>query len=293
MTYQWLKNGTVIAGATSPVLNLANIAKADAGDYVLQVSNSAGSVTTVAAHLTVNQPVPGLFNTGVDNQGVALADAEIDPHYQLVVNPHVESTSAIVEDSTVFPIVSGPWLQNTASSKWIGPELDTAAGAVGLYTYRIVVNLTDLDPKSVVIRGQWAVDNAGRDIRVNGISTGNAESAGFSSYIPFAIYGTSTTFVAGTNTIDFIVENVDAIGYTGLRVEILESNVLAPGSTSETKLQISRSANALSISWTGTATGLKLQSASDVQGPWTDVIGATNPYTTTPSAARMFFRVAQ
>ena len=34
--------------------------------------------------------------------------------------------------------------------------------------------------------------------------------------------------MAGVNTIDFVVENVAAIGYTGLRAEILRSNVRIP-----------------------------------------------------------------
>jgi hypothetical protein len=242
----------------------------------------------------VNQAVPGLFNTGVDNNGVALDDAAVDPHYQIVVNPDVASTDAIVEDSTVFPIVAGPWVANTAISKWIGPELNTSAGAVGLYTYRTIINLTNRDPKSVVILGRWAVDNAGRDIQVNGVSTGNPQSPGFDGYTSFAIYGTNTTFLAGTNALDFIVENVDAIGYTGLRVEILQSNALPAGSNPVgPTLQIAANGNSLTISWTGTAAGQKLQSASNVTGPWNEVPGATNPFTTTATGTRMFFRVAQ
>jgi hypothetical protein len=294
LSFQWFRNKSPISGATNITLNLTNLQTTAAGDYTLQASNSAGLVTSTAAHVTVNEAVPGLFNTGVDDHSVALDDAAVDPHYQLIVNPDVASTDAIVEDSTVFPIVAGPWVANTATSKWIGPELNTSAGAVGLYTYRTIINLTNRDPKSVVILGQWATDNAGRDILVNGVSTGNAQSPGFDSYTPFAIYGTNTTFVAGTNAVDFIVENVDAVGYTGLRVEILQSNALPAGSNpGGPTLQISASGNSLTISWAGTAAGQKLQSAPDVTGPWNEVPGATNPYTTTATGTRMFFRVAQ
>ncbi|MDB6039062.1 MAG: Endoglucanase, partial [Verrucomicrobiales bacterium] len=294
-SYQWLKNGSPIVNATNVTLTLNNIQTTAAGDYSLKVSNSGGSVTTPAATLTIYPAVPGLFNTGVDSNRVALADGEIDPHFQLIVNPGMEdSTSAIVEDSTTFPIVAGPWLPNTAISKWIGPELNTVNGAVGLFTYRTVIDLTNLDPQSVVILGQWATDNAGRNILVNGVSTGNPENPGFSAYTPFAIYGTNTTFVAGTNSIDFVVENVDAVGYTGLKMEILQSNVLPAGSTGTgATLHITRNGTSLSISWTGTAAGQKLQSATDIQGPWTDVPNATNPYSTTAVGTKMFFRVAQ
>jgi hypothetical protein len=294
LTYQWLKNGNVITDATNSTLTLTNLPTSAAGDYSLRVSNSAGTVTTVAAHLTVNQPVPGLFNTGVDDNHVVIADGESDPHFKLVVNPDVDSDAAIVEDSTVFPIVAGPWLLNTESSKWIGPELNTVSGAIGLYTYRTIIDLTNRDPKTVFIQGHWATDNAGRDIRVNGVSTGNPENAGFDGYTPFTIYGTNTTFSAGTNYIDFVVENVDAVGYTGLRMEILQSNVLPSGASGTgATLHITRNGTSLSISWTGTAAGQKLQSATDVRGPWTDVADATNPYSTSATGASRFFRVTQ
>jgi hypothetical protein len=296
LNYQWFRNGTAIPGATNAALLLTNVQLTAQGDYSLQVTNVGGSVTSTAVGLTVTQPVPGLFNTGVNDSRVALADGEVDPHYQLIVNPHAEgSTSAFVEDSTVFPIVAGPWLANTVTSKWIGPELNTVAGAVGLYTYRTMINLTNRDPRSVVIVGRWSTDNAGRDILVNGVSTGNPENPGFNTYTPFAIYGTNTTFNAGTNTIDFIVENVADPGYTGLRVEFLQSNALpsGPNPGNGPILQIARSGTSITISWSPAAAGQKLQSASDIQGSWNDVSGATNPYTTNMTGERMFFRVIQ
>ncbi|MBM4073659.1 MAG: hypothetical protein FJ271_32770, partial [Planctomycetes bacterium] len=55
-TYQWKKDGTEVSGATSATLSIANAQTANAGDYTVVVSNSAGSVTSVAAKLTVNVP---------------------------------------------------------------------------------------------------------------------------------------------------------------------------------------------------------------------------------------------
>lgn len=53
LAYQWRWNGTDIAGATGPVLTLANVAPAQAGTYTVRVSNSAGSVTSSDATLTL------------------------------------------------------------------------------------------------------------------------------------------------------------------------------------------------------------------------------------------------
>lgn len=292
LTYQWLKNGEAIQGATSAEFTLNDVQESAEGDYSLRVTNGAGSVTTGAARLTVNERIAGLFNTGVGNDHVALADAEIDPHYKLVVNPHVESQDAIVQDSTAFPIVGGPWLANTAGSKWIGPELNTAAGAVGLYTYQLTFDLTGRDPRSVVIRGRWATDNAGREIRLNGAATANPEAPGFDGYTTFAIYGTNATFNAGNNTLDFIVENVAAIGYTGLRVEFTESNSL-PASAGGAQLSITRSGNSVSVSWSPVRDGQKLESSSSVTGPWSPVQNAANPFTAEATGTAMFFRVSE
>jgi hypothetical protein len=53
-TYQWRKDDSDLAGATSAVLTLANVTTADAGSYTVVVSNSAGSVTSDAAQVDVN-----------------------------------------------------------------------------------------------------------------------------------------------------------------------------------------------------------------------------------------------
>jgi len=57
LTYQWRKAGVVLAGnatATTATLALTNVTSSDAGTYDVVVANSAGSVTSGAATLTVN-----------------------------------------------------------------------------------------------------------------------------------------------------------------------------------------------------------------------------------------------
>ncbi|MSU49019.1 MAG: matrixin family metalloprotease [Opitutus sp.] len=54
LTYQWLKAGAPLAGRTASTFTLASITTGDAGNYSVTVTNSAGSVTSVIATLTVN-----------------------------------------------------------------------------------------------------------------------------------------------------------------------------------------------------------------------------------------------
>lgn len=53
-TYQWLKNSLPIAGATSATLSLGNLTLADAANYVVNVTNTFGTVPSAAATLNVD-----------------------------------------------------------------------------------------------------------------------------------------------------------------------------------------------------------------------------------------------
>ncbi len=57
LSYQWKKNGTAISGATSMTYTTPATATSDSGtQFTVVVSNSAGSVTSNTATLTVNAP---------------------------------------------------------------------------------------------------------------------------------------------------------------------------------------------------------------------------------------------
>jgi hypothetical protein len=220
LTYQWYQDGAAVSGATAAMLALPNITHAQAGDYFLVVQNPAGSATSEVARVTVRDTVTTLFNTGVDDTRTVLLDGGIDPHYQIVVNPDSASPDATVHNSTIFPIVTGPWVANSSSSKWISPRFDTGAaaggaGTAGNYTYRHTFSLDGLDPASVIVTGSWATDNEGLDILINGVSTGQRNTIQFPAYTSFVI---NSGFLAGLNTIDFQLNNA-AVGFTGLRVE--------------------------------------------------------------------------
>lgn len=166
-------------------------------------------------------PITGLFNTGVNNSGVLLGNNATDPHYTLVTSsgPFAGgllpgATRTLVADG--FPIP--PWVANSATSRWITPISTDGDGngPQGNHIYRTTFDLTGLNPATARITGQWASDNDGLGILLNGVPTGNTIPGefAFQALSPFTI---NSGFVAGINTLDFVVLNRG--GPTGLRVQ--------------------------------------------------------------------------
>ncbi|MCL5098347.1 MAG: immunoglobulin domain-containing protein [Candidatus Omnitrophica bacterium] len=84
-SYQWLKDGSPIAGANGSILTLTGVLTKDAGNYSVIVSNSLDSVTSQAAVLTIiadtNPPaVSSALLNYVDNTSVTVLFSElVDP----------------------------------------------------------------------------------------------------------------------------------------------------------------------------------------------------------------------
>jgi pectate lyase len=57
-SYQWLKDGVAIAGATGDILSLSDVQESDAGDYVVVITNAGGSIASDPVTLTVNAAPP-------------------------------------------------------------------------------------------------------------------------------------------------------------------------------------------------------------------------------------------
>jgi hypothetical protein len=163
-----------------------------------------------------------IFNTGVDANGDVVTGGTVgDEHYTLISDPNgtitgIKTATAISEG---YPI--GPWLGDNSLSSWIGPNTDNLVGPGGLFTYQTTFDLSGLDHTTASILGRWATDDQGIDILINGTATGNT-SASFGVFTDFTI---NSGFIAGVNTLDFVVTN--GHGPTGLRVEITNANAVA------------------------------------------------------------------
>ncbi len=150
-----------------------------------------------------------LFNTGVDSSGVPLAGGSNDPHWTIISGSGITSPAPAVVVSNQSPF--GLYAQNS-NSKWIWVNASGDAGINSPYTIRETFNLTGENPNTAMISGSWGVNNTGM-ILLNGstpLGTGtmallNNTNNNFESFHSFTITG---GFVAGVNTLDFVVTDL-------------------------------------------------------------------------------------
>ncbi|GGA21811.1 PEP-CTERM sorting domain-containing protein [Okeania sp. KiyG1] len=161
-------------------------------NYLSIAGLSAGIALSAVPSNAENIPIPDLFPTGVDSSGTILGDGVADPNYNILET----TSSGIVVNQANVPSV---WFPNNSNSRWIW-ETATGQPTNVTRTFRTTFDLTGFDPNTASISGEWAVDNEGLDILINGISTGQT-SSGFRNLDSFSI---NDGFVSGLNTLDFI-----------------------------------------------------------------------------------------
>lgn len=176
-------------------------------------------LSSVNAHAV---DIQGLYNTGV-----GFAAGTQDTHYALSSTTGSVDAYGYVTTNGSFPL-AGAWLNNTSTSYWLTPSATQGASfdpfTNGTYTWKTTFDLTGFDAATASLAGQFAADNSALAY-LNGNLIGS--SNGFASFSTFA--ATANDFVAGINTLSFVVTNLAQNGGnpTGLRVEFLSSNVAA------------------------------------------------------------------
>lgn len=174
---------------------------------------AAAAVALLVSAPASAQTIAGLFNTGTDSSNLALAggDGVTDPHYVIAA-----STSPGFAGNQAVTYLHPAYAANDADSRWISIS-NTGSPGSNTTTYRLTFDLTGFDFLSALITGNWGVDNTGA-ILINGSATPNTlplfTTANFNTLHAFSI---SSGFVAGINTLDFVVTDLGAP--TALRVD--------------------------------------------------------------------------
>ena len=157
-------------------------------------------------------PIPGMFNTGVDNSGSPLGNNVVDPHWVLSAGPQGTPT-AITGDPR-----PPSWVANTATSRWVTPEVNGNTGVLaGTYVYDLTFNLTGFLPSTASISGMWASDN-NSSVFLNGALIATHVGGG-TAFTAFDNFSTATGFLPGINTLT--IQAVNAGGPAGVHVTAL------------------------------------------------------------------------
>ncbi len=145
LTYQWLLNGAVIAGATSSTYTIANFSSASAGTYSVTVSNTSGSVTSAIGTLTLstayltNLSVRNRVGTGDDVLVVGFVIAGSDTKTLLIRGAGPVLTQYFVAGALANPVLSlapsggNPIAVNTGWGN--DPALTTAFAQVAAFPF--------------------------------------------------------------------------------------------------------------------------------------------------------------
>ena len=271
-TYQWFKDGSAIAGATTTTYSIASTTAASAGNYTLVATNWLGSTTSTVAALTVISPVsittqptaqtvivgntatfsvvatgsapvqtvaiPGLFTTGVDASNALLGNNASDSHYVVSNIPAgAPANNAGTSRTVLNTALPGGWTPNISTARWITTPGTSGNGGpdggndpwrgYGTFDYTLTFTMpAGANLSSVSITGAGASDDSGK-IFVNGILVSGQATGGYGAQpLGFSLNSSNATFVSGSNTITFRVDNSGGSA-TGLLITSLSGSVAA------------------------------------------------------------------
>jgi formylglycine-generating enzyme required for sulfatase activity len=116
LSYQWRRAGQPVAGATSPILHLADLnASTDPGSYSLVVTNPFGSVTSSATQLTVATVVPNdidlpvLTLNGQKSISLLTGTAWLEPGFSATDDLDGNLTAVVDVNGTVNVAIPGAY----------------------------------------------------------------------------------------------------------------------------------------------------------------------------------------
>ena len=187
--------------------------------------------TTIAAAATLFSGLAAAASIGgLVNTGAGQTTGSIDTNYKYTATGNAAGLSGfgVVSNGNADPFPS--WLPNTTSSSWLIPGADqnTNYSPTGnsTFTWTLNFDLTGYDASSASFSGHWAADNNGV-LLLNGVAISTI--SGQRGYAEWTSFSASSGFLAGNNTLQFIVtDTVDAqYNFTGVRAEFLSSNVNA------------------------------------------------------------------
>ena len=233
LTYQWLKNGTNISGATSSSYAISSVVATDAANYTVAIANVAGSTNSSVATLTVN--VPPTITTQPASQTVIVGNPvtfTVAATGTAPLSYQWQKNGANISGATTASYTIGSVGTNDAAN--YTAIVTNIAGSVTSSTATLTVNAPFGDWHFDDGTGTVATDSAAvphngtvsgtNATWVTGIKGNALQFTGVSNYVAFgtgpSLSGTNNFTIAAwiktssTNTA-VIMQQRDAAGYNG------------------------------------------------------------------------------
>ncbi|QJE01064.1 DUF3500 domain-containing protein [Massilia forsythiae] len=240
LAYQWRKGGTAISGATASTYTISSTASGDAGSYDVVVSNSAGSVTSSAATLTVasaasapaivTQPVSQLAAVGASVTLSVVASGSGTLSYQWrkggtaiagATSSSYTIASVASTDAGSYDVVVTNANGSTASSAvTLSVSTTTASSALSTDAYNAAMAFytTLSSSQQSTVQVAWSLDAARKwsnlpasFVSRNGIKWGNlstAQQSAASALIKTSLGDTGSSLQSGLQAADDYLNSI-------------------------------------------------------------------------------------
>jgi hypothetical protein len=314
LSYQWQKNGVNIAGATGAIYTTPATAASDNGStFRIMVDNTAGSVTSASATLTVNPaPVPGIqvssstINFGSDVVGSNSSQALIITNSgaaTLTITQVTETGAAFsvsgfslplnvnVGQHTIITVAFQPTAVSAVSGNVsIVSNAPSSPTAVGLAGAGVAATLTlGISPASLSF-GNVTTGTTSGSQNVTITNTGNANVTISQIGVSGAGYtatgsGTPVTLTP-TQTLTLVTQfNPTMAGGVSGSISIASNAIGSPATVSLSGTGIASVQHSVALSWiasTSTVSGYNVYRGTLSGGPYTKInssVVATLTYT--------------
>jgi hypothetical protein len=312
LSYQWRFKGDDIADATTASLNVTNFQAANQGSYTLVVTNNLGSTTTSSpAILTLLATPSNVISRWDFNATNSLATNAPAPSIGSGTASLVEGAVGSFASGTFSDPAGAPGPANSGwnsatyatqgtSNKVRGVQFNVST--VGYQDVLLTWEERHSDTASKYTRLLYSTDGI---TFVDGpVFTMTATNNSFVFYsadlssissinnnpsVTFRIVPEWEATAIGNNNSNFVATVTSYNPAGTIRFDLMTAFGNASSAVAPIPLNIQQSGNSITLTWSNPA--FRLQSASDVNGPYSDVSGASSGYSEPISGAAQFFRL--
>lgn len=234
LAYQWRKGGTAISGATAAAYALSTTTASDAGSYDVVVSNSAGSVTSSAATLTVN----------------AVNAAPV------IVTQPVSQSAAVGASVTLSVTASG---SGTLSYQWRKGGVAISGATASSYTISSVTTASAGTYDVVITNSSGSATSGTVTLDVTSTTSSALATAAYNAAMSF--YNTLSSSQQGTVQVAYSIDA--ARKWSNLPAAMVARNGVKWGNLSTTQQAAATTLIKTALSDTGSSLQTGLQAADD------------------------------